>query len=60
MVQQQVLPCLAGTETILNVDTSKILFILGGTCRIDELEKKEKRGVGFNQFLIRRKISLII
>lgn len=49
MVQQQLLSCLAGTETILNVDTSKILFILGGAFpRIDELEKKEKRGVGFN------------
>lgn len=49
MVQQQLLSCLAGTETIQDVDTSKILFILGGAFpRIDELKKKEKRNMGFN------------
>ena len=50
MVQQQLLSSLAGTETIKDVDTSKILFILGGAFpRIDDLKKKTKRqAIGFS------------
>lgn len=49
MVQQQLLACLAGTATMQDIDTSKILFILGGAFpRIDDLRKMEKRGMGFN------------
>ncbi len=47
MVQQQLLSALAGTETIAGVDTSKVLFILGGAFpRIDDL-KRERKTVGF-------------
>lgn len=50
MVQQQLLSALAGTETIEGVDTSKILFVLGGAFpRIDDLKKEKKRNpLGFN------------
>lgn len=49
MVQQQLLSSLAGTETIQGVDTSKILFILGGAFpRIDDLKKEAKHTVGFD------------
>ena len=50
MVQQQLLSALAGTETIEGVDTSKILFILGGAFpRIDDLKKEKGRNpLGFN------------
>lgn len=50
MVQQQLLSSLAGTENIEGVDTSKILFILGGAFpRIDDLKKdKGKNPIGFN------------
>ena len=50
MVQQQLLSSLAGTENIEGVDTSKILFILGGAFpMIDDLKKdKGKNPVGFN------------
>lgn len=50
MVQQQLLSSLAGTETIEGVDTSKILFILGGAFpRIDDLKKEKSRNpLGFN------------
>lgn len=49
LVQQQLLSSLAGTETIEGVDTSKILFILGGAFpRIDDLKKKTRRqAMGF-------------
>lgn len=41
MVQQQLLSALAGTETIEDIDTSKVLFILGGAFpRIKDLEKE--------------------
>lgn len=50
MVQQQLLSALAGTETIEGVDTSKLLFILGGAFpRIDDLKKDKGRNpLGFN------------
>lgn len=50
MVQQQLLSSLAGTEMIEGVDTSKILFILGGAFpRIDDLKKDKGRPpIGFN------------
>ena len=50
MVQQGLLSALAGTEVIEGVDTSKILFILGGSFpKIDEIEKRKTRcAVGFN------------
>ena len=50
MVQQQLLSSLAGTETIQGVDTSKILFILGGACpRINDLKKETRRqAMGFS------------
>lgn len=53
MIQQQLLSSLAGTEIIEGVDTSKILFILGGAFpRIDELKKeKGKNPVGFNSVM---------
>lgn len=48
MIQQQLLSSLAGTEVIEGIDTSKVLFILGGAFpRIDDL-KKEKKAIGFN------------
>lgn len=50
MVQQQLLSALAGTETIEGIDTSKILFILGGAFpRIDDLKKEEagRKAIGF-------------
>lgn len=47
-VQQQLLSALAGTEKFFDIDTSKILFILGGAfLRIEELDKYEKKQVGF-------------
>lgn len=47
-VQQQLLSALAGTEKFETIDTSKILFILGGAFpRLHELEKYEKKTVGF-------------
>ncbi|MCR5703599.1 MAG: AAA family ATPase [Eubacterium sp.] len=50
MVQQQLLSALAGTEEIEGVDTKNLLFILGGAFpRIDELEKEEKKPVGFSR-----------
>lgn len=50
MVQQQLLSALAGTETIEGIDTSKVLFILGGAFpRIDDLKKEKGRNpLGFN------------
>lgn len=50
MVQQQLLSSLAGTENIEGVDTSKLLFILGGAFpRIDDLRRdKGKNPIGFN------------
>lgn len=50
MVQQQLLSSLAGTETIEGVDTSKVLFILGGAFpRINDLKKEKGRNpLGFN------------
>ena len=49
LVQQQLLSSLAGTEIIEGVDTSKVLFILGGAFpRIDDLKKeKKKSSIGF-------------
>ena len=63
MVQQQLLSSLAGTENIEGVDTSKILFILGGAFpRIDDLKKdKGKNPIGFNsgsEFCVDLKDSL--
>ena len=50
LVQQQLLSSLAGTETIEGVDTSKVLFILGGAFpRINDLKKeKGMNSIGFN------------
>ena len=50
VTQQQLLSSLAGTEVIHGIDTSKVLFILGGSFpRIDELRKSEERkSIGFN------------
>lgn len=50
MVQQQLLSSLAGTEMVEGVDTSKLLFILGGAFpRIDDLKKDKGRPpIGFN------------
>lgn len=54
MVQQGLLSALAGTEVIEGVDTSKILFILGGSFpKIDEIEKRKNRcTVGFHPHTI--------
>lgn len=54
MVQQSLLSSLAGTEVIEGVDTSKILFILGGAfTKIEEIEKEKKRcAIGFNTQII--------
>lgn len=53
MVQQQLLSSLAGTEMVEGVDTSKLLFILGGAFpRIDDLKKDKGRNpIGFNSEL---------
>jgi len=49
MVQQQLLAALAGTDIIGGVDTSQVLFILGGAFpRIDELEKDKAKEAGFS------------
>ena len=48
VIQQQLLSSLAGTEVIEGIDTSKVLFILGGAFpRIDDI-KKERKSIGFN------------
>lgn len=48
MVQQQLLSSLAGTEIIEGIDTSRVLFILGGAFpRIDDLNKN-RNPIGFN------------
>lgn len=51
MVQQQLLSALAGTEIIEGVDTSKVLFILGGAFpRIKDLEKETgTHPIGFRE-----------
>ena len=48
-VQQQLLSALAGTEKFETIDTSKILFILGGAFpRLHDLEKYKTKTVGFH------------
>lgn len=51
MVQQQLLSSLAGTETIEGINTSDVLFILGGAFpRINDLKKeKHKNPMGFGR-----------
>lgn len=48
IIQQQILSAIAGTEEISGVDTSKVLFILGGAFpRIDDLDKNSRKTAGF-------------
>lgn len=47
-IQQQILSAIAGTEVIAGVNTSKVLFILGGAFpRIDDLDKNKRKSAGF-------------